>query len=218
MKKTALISMISMGLFFLVGFSLFGTHSVLTWILDLDQRLMLQIAKTRSTSLTQMMTDISGLGSQFSMYFFTIFTVALLWSLNQKLSAMQVGLAAYGSSLLVSIIKNWLERPRPQVVERLIEINDFSFPSGHSCSPTAIFITAALLMAPYLPKCSQRRLVYFAAVVLPIFIAYSRVYLGVHYPSDVLAGFALGVGWTFAVMSIRLYFDPKFLRSGVTND
>lgn len=194
----------------IVGSILLSFHGDNSSVLAFDQSVLQRQLEFRSPSLNAVMIDITGIGSEVSLYFFSIFSVLLLVSMGEKVSALQFAIAAYGSSFLTSQLKHGVARARPQVISHLVDIGGLSFPSGHACSSAAIFLTSALLASYYFRKKAQRILFFTAVALLVSAIAYSRVYLGVHNPSDVVAGALLGTGWALLVMAIReLYWPHK---------
>jgi undecaprenyl-diphosphatase len=98
-------------------------------------------------------------------------------------------------------LKSLYDRPRPEFVPHGSYVYSASFPSGHSTLSAATYLTLAVLIASLEPNRGTKRMVFTLAVVLVLGIGFSRVYLGVHWPSDVLAGWCLGAacalaGWT----------------------
>src|SRR5690606_30000981 len=106
-----------------------------------------------------------------------------------------IDLAALGATLLSALLKVFYDRPRPDLVQHLVEVTSMSFPSGHSLLAASVYPTLGAVVA----QLSRRRRVKFyvmaAALTLMVLIGVSRVYLGVHYPTDVLAGWVVGLGW-----------------------
>jgi undecaprenyl-diphosphatase len=116
--------------------------------------------------------------------------------LDRKLAAMGFVLAAVASGLVVSsLLKACFARPRPDVVPHLSLVYTSSFPSGHSMMSAIVYLTLGALLA----RTTTRRPLrfYFLAVALLLtgLVGASRVYMGVHYPTDVLAGWAAGLVW-----------------------
>lgn len=107
--------------------------------------------------------------------------------------------AVLGETLLSSALKDLFDRPRPDVVPHLVHVSSKSFPSGHAASAAAIFLTFAALIAARLKARPARVYVFAAAGALAFLVGASRVYLGVHYPTDIIAGWSLGAGWAAIV-------------------
>jgi len=100
-----------------------------------------------------------------------------------------------GASLLNIIFKLSLHRPRPELVPHLARVSNASFPSGHAMISAAIFLTVGAMLAETQKRPAARAYLMGLAGLLVILIGCSRVYLGVHWPSDVMAGWCFGSVW-----------------------
>jgi len=122
------------------------------------------------------------------------FLVRRQWYYAGVLAAVVIG-----QTLLSNVLKVLFARERPDFLPHLVEASSKSFPSGHATSAAAVYLTLGLLLANIAETRAQRTYILACAITLAILIGASRVYLGVHYPSDVLAGWSLGAGWASAV-------------------
>ncbi len=101
-------------------------------------------------------------------------------------------LTGIGASFL---LKRFFDRPRPDAVPHLSDVYTSSFPSGHSMMSALVYLTLAALIAPVLKQFRLRVYILSVALLLTFLVGVSRVYMGVHYPTDVLAGWAAGLVW-----------------------
>ena len=103
-------------------------------------------------------------------------------------------------------------RPRPQVVPQLRAVVETSFPSGHAMNSAIIYLTLAALLARLVQPRALK--VYFLALamLMTFLVGLSRVYLGVHYPTDVLAGWTVGLAWASVCWLVEQHFD---VRAGI---
>lgn len=124
-------------------------------------------------------------------------------------AALLVLVATGGGAVLSSFLKDFYARPRPHVVPHLSHVTSYSFPSGHSLLSAVVYLTLGALLA----RLVQRRWakVYFVgvAVLLTLLVGLSRVYLGVHYPTDVVAGWSAGVTWAILCWLVARYLQNK---------
>lgn len=114
---------------------------------------------------------------------------------------MWYGAVNFIGSLLLLMVKHTVLRPRP--LHRLVKIGGYSFPSGHTFGTTVFVLTVVVLLWPLLRRHWQRWLVALLAAIIILTIMYSRVYLRVHYASDVMAGLLLAAGWFMFVTALR---------------
>jgi undecaprenyl-diphosphatase len=139
--------------------------------------------------------DVTALGGRSVLLLVTAAVVLYLW-LDRTYHAMWLVLgAAVGGQLLSAVLKAVFARPRPDVVPHLTPAAFSSFPSGHSVSAAAVYLTLALLLARLTDRTRLRLYVLSVAALVTLLVGFSRVYLGVHYPTDVLAGWAAGSAW-----------------------
>jgi undecaprenyl-diphosphatase len=157
-----------------------------------------------SQSFEEAMRDVTGLGGVTVMILVT--TVAVLAFLMHRkwwhagILAATVLLADVSSELLKTVY----DRPRPELVPHGSYVYSASFPSGHSTLSAATFLTLAMLIASLEPNRGTKAMVFVLAGLLVLSIGFSRVYLGVHWPSDVLAGWCLGAAWALAAWTVLL--------------
>ena len=139
---------------------------------------------------------------------FAIGAIVALLFLRLRREATLLTLTIVGGWAVNSTIKALVGRPRPELVSHLTEAGGLSFPSGHSFNSAVVYISIALAFAALSPRQSVRATLVLAAMALTLAIALSRVWLGVHYPSDALAGWLGGAGWAFTAAAL-LYRPAK---------
>jgi undecaprenyl-diphosphatase len=125
-----------------------------------------------------------------------------IWRLaaaGRKHAALLLAVAALGGEALDQILKLCFHRPRPEAFFGLMDPSTYSFPSGHALTATCFYGALAALLAARTRPLAAKAGLWALAAALAALIGLSRVYLGVHYPSDVLAGYAAAVVWLAAV-------------------
>lgn len=154
--------------------------------------------------------DATALGGYGCLIFFTLATAAYLW-LDQKRHLSQFLLASAISGYMVStLLKYIFQRPRPDVVPHLSNIyNSTSFPSGHSMNAAVIYLTLGTIVATAVARKRLKVYVISVAATITFFVGLSRVYLGVHYPTDVLAGWMAGLVWALICWLLARYLQRR---------
>jgi undecaprenyl-diphosphatase len=145
--------------------------------------------------LAESMRDITALGGVTVLSLVTAAVVGFLL-LARKFSAMAFVLVATGAGFLITVLlKALYERPRPEVVPHLAEVYTSSFPSGHSMMSAVVYLTLGTLLTRLVSTPQLKFYFLSVALILTGLVGISRVYLGVHYPTDVLAGWCGGLAW-----------------------
>jgi undecaprenyl-diphosphatase len=167
----------------------FGAHRVPT----LDA-VMLEITSLGTASVVTMVVGVAAL---------------FLWLNQHKHSAILLFVATFGGVILNNLLKAGFGRPRPEVIPWDTTATFYSFPSGHAMSATIVYSTVAYLAARLQRTRAARVAITLVAAIVIFLICLSRLYLGVHYPSDVLAGIIIGLAWAGFCMAtleaIQLY-------------
>jgi undecaprenyl-diphosphatase len=153
--------------------------------------------------------DITALGGRTMLVAVTLFAIGYL-ALECKYGAMWlVAVATAGGGVLSTGMKELFDRERPDLVPHLVSVSSPSFPSGHSLLAAVLYLTLGALLARF--AVGRRTKVYVLTVALfaTFMIGSSRVYLGVHYPSDVLAGWCAGLGWALSCWLVARYLQAR---------
>lgn len=145
--------------------------------------------------LQGMARDVTALGGYFCLIFFTLITTGYLW-LDRKrhLSEFLIGSALSGF-IVSMVLKSFFQRPRPDIVPHLEHVISSSFPSGHSMNAAVIYLTLGSIVATSVARKSLKAYAIAVGVSITMLVGVSRVFLGVHYPTDVLAGWMAGLIW-----------------------
>lgn len=140
------------------------------------------------------MRDISALGGVTVMTMLTLAVAGWLLVIRRRGVALRLVAAIGSGALLNTLLKFAFDRSRPDVVPHLVDIHSLSFPSGHAAMSAIVYPTLAVLVARQQRGPARLYPIALAAVLMAL-IGFSRLYLGVHWPSDVLGGWTAGLGW-----------------------
>lgn len=145
--------------------------------------------------LQEIARDFSGLGGIGTLFLLSASVLAYLLLSGRFGAAIFTIMALNGGFLVRTVLKHGFDRPRPDLVPHGTEVFSSSFPSGHTIMATVVYLTLAAMLARVLPSYRLKALVLLVALTVTILTGASRVYLGVHWPSDVLAGWTAGAAW-----------------------
>lgn len=186
-----------------------GTHGAIDqW----DEELLRAIATLRRPLLNGIAMDITALGSAVLLSLFTLLALLVLGLNRDWRDARYLVAGSAGAAIWIELLKNTYIRDRPNPAGRLVEATGFSYPSGHAFAATAFYLVLAFLMCRYFETTRARASLIAFATSVALCVCFSRLYLGVHYPSDVLSGFLLGAAW--ALVLTGLFFRPTRERVG----
>ena len=167
-----------------------------------DGAILLWLAKLRTPRLTAIMVDLTALGSPTLVTLFTLVTFAILIVLRDRRGAVHLAIGSVGTWVWTAATKNIIEKARPTEVDHLVEVSGFSYPSGHSLAAAALYLTIAIVAGGHLKTGRAKAVLFAGASLLVALVGLSRLYLGVHYPSDVVSGVSLGTAWALILAVI----------------
>jgi undecaprenyl-diphosphatase len=159
-----------------------------------------------SPPLTAMMRGVSLCGSEVMLVPLGVILAGWLVAAKRRRAAVVFGVAALGAEALDQIMKLLFDRPRPEPFFGLASPITHSFPSGHAMVSCCFFGVLAMILAAREPSHARRVAIFAGAALLVALMGFSRVYLGFHYPTDVLAGYAAAVVWLAVVRAVSLAF------------
>lgn len=169
---------------------------------DIDSRLILALRSPGdlndpigSHGVEEAVRDITALGGTTLVVVVTLVAVLAFVFHKKRIHAVVMAGAVVAAWASSQFTKGLFSRPRPDLVPHEVYVYTGSFPSGHSTMSTAAFLTLAMLIASLEMKRRSKALALTLAALIVVSVGFSRVYLGVHWPSDVLAGWCLGAGW-----------------------
>ncbi|MCW1885574.1 phosphatase PAP2 family protein [Luteolibacter flavescens] len=159
-----------------------------------------------SSRIEEMGRDLTALGGFTILTGLTLASIGIALFLRKPRIAALIAISITTASFLTSLLKQGFDRPRPDLVPHGTVVTNASFPSGHSMMAAVVYLTLGMLLARTQPGRAFRVYLIALSVVVTLLVGTSRVYLGVHWPSDVLAGWTLGAAWAllFGLIAIRI--------------
>ena len=159
--------------------------------------------------LTEMMRGLSWIGSPFALVPAVTLAAGLMWWRGLKDDAVLVMAAALGGVALDEVMKLHFKRLRPEVPWAFVHEHSFSFPSGHSVLAMVMYGVIVYKTQDKLRSRWAKAVLMAGAFLMVVGIGVSRVYLGVHYPSDVAGGYFVGAVWLAAVIGSDLWVEGQ---------
>jgi undecaprenyl-diphosphatase len=188
-------------------------------LMGLDRRLLLALRHTDNPAqplgplwLRVAARDITGLGSPAVLTLIVAATAGFLVLKRSTYAAAALVLAVVGGTAASSVAKNLIGRARPQFVAEVAQTQTYSFPSGHAFLSALVFITLGAFLAREQQDARVRLYIFGVALVTTFLVGLSRVYIGVHWPTDVVAGWCAGAAWALLSLAIAAFFEPSRAR------
>lgn len=175
----------------------------------MDSAILHVVARNRTPWLTAAAVDVTALGSITLVVLFSAFALIVLLVLRDRMGALQLLAASVGAGILTIVTKDIIERTRPPEVQQLTVASGFSYPSGHSVSTAALYLTIAIIACSYVQHSGARSAMFIALSAVPIMVGASRVYLGVHYATDVVSGISLGAAWALMLAGLFTFLAHR---------
>jgi undecaprenyl-diphosphatase len=182
----------------------------------LDEAVLLALRESRDPNtpigpvwVREAARDITSLGGTTVLTLLTIATVGFLLLSRKCGAAILMTICVAGGALLSMGLKTGFDRPRPTLVPHAVDVYSASFPSGHAMLATITYLTLGALLARVQPRRRVKAYLLTWAVMLSVLVGASRIYLGVHWPTDVVAGWCMGSAWALLCVSVALRLQRR---------
>ena len=196
----------------ILGFGLLADEVIEGDTAGFDRAVLVALRSADGTSpvgpawLQEMGRDVTALGSLVFLAFVSVATVGYLLMIRKRSYALLVTISVIGGELISTALKIAFDRSRPDIPST-VRVFTASFPSGHAMLSAVTFLTLGALLAR--TQKDTRLKAYFVAIAvfLTVVVGLSRLYLGVPYPSDVLAGWCVGSAWAVSCWSVAFWLE-----------
>ncbi|MGZ3774415.1 MAG: phosphatase PAP2 family protein [Pseudobdellovibrionaceae bacterium] len=187
-----------LGLFVRLTFSISPQGDIQT----LDESILKWIETLRTPFWNAMMLDITALGGLALTVVLGTLSVAIFFLARDPAAAIHLILTSTGGYYIAIWSKNIISRPRPSIIPQLITASGLSYPSGHAVLTASLYLTMAILACRHFKSYASRMFLIGLAGFMIALISFSRIYLGVHYPSDTLSGALIGASWALFLAAL----------------
>ena len=203
------------------AFALWGFSELAGAVIDgevhvFDERLLLLFRNPGDLSdpigpgwFEEVMRDITALGGNSVLGLITLGVAGYLLLMRKGGAALVLILAVCGGIMLSYALKWGFDRPRPDLVPHITEVYSQSFPSGHAMLSAVVYLTIGAVLSRTRSEIRIKVYLLTMATLVTVLVGISRIYLGVHWPSDVLAGWAIGAGWASLWWMAMLWMQSR---------
>lgn len=175
-----------------------------------DDSVLKWVESLRTPFMNIMMLDITALGGLALNFILGILAIVIFLLSRDPAAAIHLTLTTAGGFAISIFMKNIILRPRPTIIPQLIHASGFSYPSGHSITSAAVYLTMAILACRHFKSYQARIILLALSGTMITLISFSRIYLGVHYPTDTLSGALIGITW--ALIMAALFSKTHFAK------
>lgn len=212
-----LLSAIRVGGLLAAALALWGFAQIADEVLEnetqkIDQAILLRLFRLHTPLLDRVMQVITFLGEPSFLLVICLIVGSSLLFRRHRSAATTLAIAGIGAIGLNFLLKNLFARARPMLWQRTVDVSLYSFPSGHAMVSLVIYGMLGYLLATRFQR--WQKSILSVAILLIAAIGFSRLYLGVHWPTDVIAGYAAGLVWLIAcILSLEVWRQRRSLRS-----
>jgi undecaprenyl-diphosphatase len=179
-----------------------------------DRAVLLWIHTTFPSWLDGPMRILTALGYYWFVLLLLVVIVAFFYQRGWRLSAILLLVSTAGSAVLTTVLKSVFQRARPELFDSGYQASFYSFPSGHATVAVGLYGMLTVVLA-YRLRGTARWAVAVSGILVVLLIGFSRLYLGVHYPTDVVAGYLAALLWLVCVGAVyALWLSVRRLRAG----
>lgn len=193
----------------IAAFALWGFYEIAEEVLEretqlIDTRVLMTVRQWHTPQLDRVMTIVTNVGNPSVLLAASLLLAAFLLWQKRRAEMVTLTIAAIGALGLNTVLKVLFARARPELWQRTVDVNFYSFPSGHAMMSLVVFGIMGYLLAIHMPR--WRSAIATGTVLLVCAIGFSRLYFGVHWPTDIVAGYAAGTVWLVAcILSLEIW-------------